>query len=154
MIDFSLTQEQQILQTQARDFAQNDIEPIVRIIEESNNPEIEPWDFCKSLFDKGSGLGFTSLMLPKELGGRGCNCIDLAIVLEEIGAVDVSIACSYFNLNAAMSLFVTRVATRNNKNAYYHLLILKHPICLAPQKVSLMSPLLIYSVQFPTLISA
>lgn len=115
MIDFSLTQEQQILQTQARDFAQNDIEPIVRIIEESNNPEIEPWEFCKSLFYKGSGLGFTSLMLPKQLGGRGCNCIDLAIVLEEIGAVDVSIACSYFNLNAAMSLFVTRVATQEQQ---------------------------------------
>jgi alkylation response protein AidB-like acyl-CoA dehydrogenase len=31
--------------------------------------------------------------------------------LEEIGAVDVSIACSYFNLTAAMSLFVTRAAT-------------------------------------------
>jgi alkylation response protein AidB-like acyl-CoA dehydrogenase len=47
MIDFSLTQEQQMLQSQARDFAQNEIVPIVQIIEESNNPEMEPWDFCK-----------------------------------------------------------------------------------------------------------
>jgi alkylation response protein AidB-like acyl-CoA dehydrogenase len=54
-------------------------------------------------------------MLLKELGGRGCNCIDLAIVLEEIGTVDASIACSYFNLNAAMSLFVTRVATQEQQ---------------------------------------
>ena len=99
MIDFSLTQEQQILQTQARNFAQSDIEPIVRIIEESNNPEIEPWEFCKSLFYKGSGLGFTSLMLLKELGGRGCNCIDLAIVLEEIGAVDAILAGFSFRLH-------------------------------------------------------
>ncbi|MBD2451602.1 acyl-CoA dehydrogenase family protein [Nostoc sp. FACHB-152] len=111
MIDFSLTPEQQILQTQARDFAQNEIQPIVRIIEESNNPAIEPWEFCQNLFYQGSKLGFTSLMLPEELGGAGRKCIDLAIVLEEIGAVDVSIACSYFNLTAAMSLFVTRAAT-------------------------------------------
>ncbi|MBN3922051.1 acyl-CoA dehydrogenase family protein [Nostoc sp. NMS4] len=111
MIDFSLTQEQQILQTQARDFAQNEIQPVVRIIEESNNPEIEPWEFCQKLFHKGSQLGFTSLMLPEELGGLGRKCIDLAIVLEEIGAVDVSIACSYFNVTAAMSLFIAKVGT-------------------------------------------
>ena len=115
MIDFSLSQEQQMLQSLARDFAQNEISPIVQIIEESNNPEIEPWDFCKHLFHKGTELGFTSLMLPKELGGVGGNCIDLAIVLEEIGAVDVSIACSYFNLNAAMSLFVSRVTTQEQQ---------------------------------------
>ena len=115
MIDFSLTQEQQMLQSQARDFAQNEVLSIVQIIEESFNPEMESWDFCKHLFHKGSELGFTSLMVPKELGGVGGKCIDLAIVLEEIGAVDVSIACSYFNLTAAMSLFVSRVATQEQQ---------------------------------------
>lgn len=115
MIDFSLTQEQQMLQSQARDFAQNEVLSIVQIIEESNNPEMESWDFCKHLFHKGSELGFTSLMVPKELGGVGGKCIDLAIVLEEIGAVDVSIACSYFNLTAAMSLFVSRTATQEQQ---------------------------------------
>jgi len=39
----------------------------------------------------------------------------MAVVLEEIGAVDVSIACSYFNLNAAMSLFVSRVTTQEQQ---------------------------------------
>ena len=115
MIDFSLTQEQQMLQSQARDFAQNEVLSIVQIIEESNNPEMESWDFCKHVFHKGSELGFTSLMVPKELGGVGGKCIDLAIVLEEIGAVDVSIACSYFNLTAAMSLFVSRTATQEQQ---------------------------------------
>jgi alkylation response protein AidB-like acyl-CoA dehydrogenase len=115
MIDFSLTQEQQMLQSQARDFAQNEVLSIVQIIEESFNPEMESWDFCKQVFHKGSELGFTSLMVPKELGGVGGKCIDLAIVLEEIGAVDVSVACSYFNLTAAMSLFVSRVATQEQQ---------------------------------------
>lgn len=115
MIDFSLTQEQQMLQSQARDFAQNEVLSVVQIIEESNNPEVESWDFCEHVFHKGFELGFTSLMVPKELGGVGGKCIDLAIVLEEIGAVDVSIACSYFNLTAAMSLFVSRVATQEQQ---------------------------------------
>lgn len=115
MIDFSLTQEQQMLQSQARDFAQNKVSSVVQIIEESNNRAMEPWDLCKHLFHQGAELGFTSLMVPKELGGVGGKCIDLAIVLEEIGAVDVSIACSYFNLTAAMSLFVSRAATQEQQ---------------------------------------
>ncbi|MEH2172762.1 acyl-CoA dehydrogenase family protein [Nostoc sp.] len=60
MIDFSLTQKQEMLQSLAREFAQNEISPIVQIIEESNNSEMEPWDFCKNVFYKGSELGFIS----------------------------------------------------------------------------------------------
>ncbi|MUG96706.1 hypothetical protein F7734_31945 [Scytonema sp. UIC 10036] len=111
MIDFTLTQEQQILQSTARDFAQTEVKPIVRIIDESSDRSIEPWDLCKRVFQKGFDLGFTSLLLPQEYGGMGRKCVDLALVLEEIGAEDVSIASSYFNLTAAMSLFVTRAAT-------------------------------------------
>ncbi|GAB1543557.1 acyl-CoA dehydrogenase family protein [Scytonema sp. NUACC21] len=115
MIDFSLTQEQGMLVSRARDFAQNEVKPIVQIIEESGDREIEPWDFCKRVFHKGCELGFTSLLLPKKHGGVGGNCVDLVLVLEEIGAVDVSIASSYFNLTAAMSLFVTRAATEEQQ---------------------------------------
>ncbi|NMG09721.1 acyl-CoA dehydrogenase [Brasilonema sp. UFV-L1] len=111
MIDFSLTLEQRMLQSKARDFAEREIKPIVQIIEESDNPKIEPWDFCQSVFRKGAELGFTSLLLPKEYSDREGKCIDLVLVLEELGVADVSIACSYFNLTAAMSLFVTRVGT-------------------------------------------
>ncbi len=111
MIDFSLTLEQRMLQSKARNFALRDIKPIVQIIEESDNPEIEPWDFCQSIFRKGAELGFTSLLLPTKYGGLGGKCIDIVLVLEELGAADVSIACSYFNLTAAMSLFVTRAGT-------------------------------------------
>lgn len=111
MIDFSLTPEQRMLQSKARDFAEREIKPIVQIIEESNNPELEPWDFCQSIFRKGTELGFTSLLLPKEYGGLGGKCVDLVLVLEELGAADSSIASSYFNLTAAMSLFVTRAGT-------------------------------------------
>ncbi|ARV60361.1 hypothetical protein BZZ01_18550 [Nostocales cyanobacterium HT-58-2] len=115
MIDFSLTLEQRILQTKARDFAQREIIPIVQIIEEFNNPQIEPWDFCQNVFYKGAELGFTSLLVPKEYGGLGRKCVDLVLILEELGAADTSIACSYFNLTAAMSLFVTRAGTNEQQ---------------------------------------
>ena len=101
VIDFSLTQEQQMLQKKARDFAESEIMPIARKIDESNDPKIVPWDFCQSVFRKGADLGFTSLLLPQEYGGIDGKCTDFVLVQEELGAADVSIACSYFNLTAS-----------------------------------------------------
>lgn len=114
-IDFSLTPEQIDLQQTARDFAKNEIKPIVKNLDESNDPNILPWELCKSVFHKGVQLGFTSLLVPQEYGGKGRKCIDVALVQEELGAVDVSIACSYFNLTAAMPLLVVRAGTSEQR---------------------------------------
>lgn len=115
MIDFSLTQEQRMLQKTAREFAQNEIKPIAKRLDDSNDPELSPWEFCKGMFRKGTDLGFTSLLLPQEYGGKGRKCIDIVLVQEELGVADVSIACSYFNLTAAMSLFIARTGTEEQR---------------------------------------
>lgn len=109
-IDFSLTQEQLLLQQKARDFARSEIQPIAKQLDKSKDP-VAPSELCKSMFRKGSELGFTYLLLPLEYGGKGGKCTDYVLVQEELGAADVSIACSYFNLTAAMSLFMVRVGT-------------------------------------------
>lgn len=115
MIDFSLTEEQRTLQQKARDYAQNELQPIVQEIEESGDANLNPWDLCKSVFQKGVELGFTSLLLPQQYGGMGRKCTDFALVQEELGAIDVSIASSYFSLTASMSLFVSKAATDEQK---------------------------------------
>ena len=88
---------------------------IAKMIDESNDPNLAPWDLCEGVFRKGADLGFTSLLLPKEYGGMGGKCIDLALIQEELGVADVSIACSYFNLTAAMTLFVARAGTEEQR---------------------------------------
>jgi alkylation response protein AidB-like acyl-CoA dehydrogenase len=70
MIDLSLTPEQQLLKQTARDFALNEVQPIVEKIE-SNNSHVQPWDLCKNFFFKGVDLGFTQLLLPAEYGSKG-----------------------------------------------------------------------------------
>lgn len=114
-IDFTLTQEQLLWQQKARDFAQSEIQPISKWLDQSKEPDIAPWEICKGVFHKGVELGFTSLLLPQEYGGKGGKCIDFVLVQEELGAADVSIACSYFNLTAAMSLFIARVGTKDQQ---------------------------------------
>lgn len=115
MIDFSLTQEQQTLQKTARDFAQSKIRPIVKMLDESNDPTLVPWDLCKGLFHKGADLGFTSLLLPQEYGGIGGKCIDLVLLQEELGVADVGIASNYFNLTAAMALLIAKAGTEEQR---------------------------------------
>ncbi|WP_413166932.1 acyl-CoA dehydrogenase family protein [Capilliphycus salinus ALCB114379] len=115
MIDLNLTPEQLQLQKKAREFAESVIKPIVEKIDGSNNTNLSPWDFCQDIFRSGAKLGFTSLLLPPEYGGMAGKCIDFVLVQEELGAADVSIACSYFNLTGAMSLFIARVGTDEQK---------------------------------------
>ena len=92
MIDFSLTEEQALLQRTARDFAQNEIKPLAREIEKLDYSTARPWEMCKPVFDKAAELGFTLLLIPEKYGGLGRGCIDNVIIQEEFAAADIGIA--------------------------------------------------------------
>jgi alkylation response protein AidB-like acyl-CoA dehydrogenase len=97
MIDFTLTEEQLLLQKTARDFAEKEIKPAVQQVEALDGSEFDPSDICRNVFRKGTKLGFHSLLIPEKYGGMGGSCLDHAILLEELGAADVGIAAAYFN---------------------------------------------------------
>lgn len=99
MIDFSLTEEQQMLQKTARDFAENEIKPVVDEIRRMDRTKFTPWDKVKPMYQKSAELGFTKLLIPEEYGGMGMSCMDNVILMEELGAVDLTIAASYFNVS-------------------------------------------------------
>jgi alkylation response protein AidB-like acyl-CoA dehydrogenase len=97
MIDFTLTEEQLLLQKTARDFAEKEIKPAVKQVEALDGSDFDPSDICRNVFRKGTKLGFHSLLIPEKYGGMGGSCLDHAILLEELGAADVGIAAAYFN---------------------------------------------------------
>lgn len=99
MIDFSLTEEQKMLQKTARDFAHNEIKPAVDEIRLMDRKQFTPWDKVKPVYQKGAELGFTNLLIPEAYGGMGMSCMDNVILMEELGAVDLCIAASYFNVS-------------------------------------------------------
>jgi alkylation response protein AidB-like acyl-CoA dehydrogenase len=110
-----LTPEQELLQKTARDFANTDIAPAAAQIDAVAHDAITPWEVIKPLFEKGAGLGFTGLLIPEADGGAGGSCLDLCVIMEEIGAVDVAIAANYFSLTASMNLLIARSATPDQK---------------------------------------
>lgn len=108
MIDFSLTQEQELLQSTARNFAGAEIAPAVQQLTKARaaGMAVEPWPYCKELFRKGWELGFTRLLVPEAFGGVGARMIDAVILLEELGAADIAIAADLFALNMTVPLII------------------------------------------------
>ncbi len=79
MISFQLSDEQTALRDKARKFAEEEIAPRAREYDESGE---YPFDIIKKAFD----LGLMNDNIPKDCGGQGHSCLDLALVTEEMGA--------------------------------------------------------------------
>ncbi|MBI4445244.1 MAG: acyl-CoA dehydrogenase family protein [Acidobacteria bacterium] len=83
-MDFALTEQQQQWRHKARDFATQEVAPIVREMDEKGF--IPP-----ALILRMGELGFTGGPLPKEYGGCGMDYVSMALVYEEIGRVCSSV---------------------------------------------------------------
>ena len=80
-----LTEEQHAIQSTARDFAQSELAP-----------HSARWDrdayFDRAVADKLGALGFLGMMIPERYDGLGLDTCTYLVALEEIAAVDASMA--------------------------------------------------------------
>lgn len=76
-ISFRLTEEQEMIQRLARDFAQNEIAPVA---EEYDKSHEYPWPVIK----KAQELGLTTMPVPEEYGGLGLSLFEEVLVGEEL----------------------------------------------------------------------
>jgi alkylation response protein AidB-like acyl-CoA dehydrogenase len=86
-IDFTLTKEQQKIQTAAREFAQNVLAPVSQKIDEEPDP-LRGFQLAKPAYAEACKRGIAFSMLPKQYGGGGLSNVDFVIAAEEIQAVD------------------------------------------------------------------
>lgn len=82
-MDFSLTEEQKLIQQAARDFAQNELLP--GVIDRDENQE-----FPKEEVRKMGELGFLGMMVDPKYGGSGLDTLSYVLVMEELSKVDAS----------------------------------------------------------------
>ena len=90
-IDFTLTSAQQKLQRNAREFATEILQPLVRTADEEPDTQ-KAFHIIKGAYVECHKLGFATGFLPKQYGGGGISNVDLQIVAEEITAVDPGFA--------------------------------------------------------------
>lgn len=82
-MDFSLSEEQLMIQQAAKDFAQTELLPGVLDRDESQK-------FPVDLIRKMGELGFMGMMVDPKYGGSGLGTVSYALAMEEISKIDAS----------------------------------------------------------------
>jgi butyryl-CoA dehydrogenase len=82
-VNLELSEDQLLLQRTVRQFAEAEVKPRARELDETGH-------FPRDLFQKAAGLGLTGVAIPESEGGAGMDHISYAIVIEEISRVCAS----------------------------------------------------------------
>jgi butyryl-CoA dehydrogenase len=82
-VNLDLTEEQQLLQRSVREFAEAEVKPHAKEIDETGR-------FPRDTFEKAAELGLTGVAVPENYGGAGMDHVSYAIVIEEISRVCAS----------------------------------------------------------------
>ena len=83
-IDFSLSEEMELLKSSVRSFAESEILPSVMKFDEAQ-------EFPMPVFQKMAELGFLGATIPPELEGAGLSPLHFVIIMEELSRVDPSV---------------------------------------------------------------
>ena len=114
MVDFTLSDEQRMLQDTARAFARDEIRPAAaRILKRPDG--VTPWDLFRDTYAHACDLGFTRMLIPERYGGVGGSCLDNVIVMEEFGAADAGIAASYLAVSTTAPIIIVKAGTEEQK---------------------------------------
>lgn len=87
-MNFDLTNEQQMIRDAVRDFAQREIAPRARHVDESG-------EFPAETFKKMARLGLMGIPFPEQYGGTGGDSISTAIAIEEVSRACGSTGIAY-----------------------------------------------------------
>jgi len=82
-VHLGLTEEQKLLQKTVREFAESEVKPLARHLDETG-------EFPRENFRKAAELGLTAVAIPEPEGGAGFDHVSYAIVIEEISRVCAS----------------------------------------------------------------
>lgn len=82
-MNFTLTEEQEMLRKMVHDFAKNEVEPTAAERDEEER-------FDREIFDKMAELGLTGIPWPEEYGGIGSDFVSYVIAVEELSRVCAS----------------------------------------------------------------
>ena len=110
-MDFSLTEEQQLIQQAARDFAQNELLPGVIERDEAQR-------FPKEEVKKMGELGFLGMMVNPKYGGSGLDTLSYVIVMEELSKVDASSSVIVSVNNSLVCWGLETFGTEEQKEKY------------------------------------
>ena len=110
-MDFSLTEEHQMIRDAARDFARTELLP--GVIERD-----EKQSFPAELVKKMGDLGFMGIMTDPKYGGAGMDATSYVLVMEELSKIDASASVIVSVNNSLVCYGLEAFGTEDQKQKY------------------------------------
>ena len=110
-MDFSLTEEQELTRRTVREFAEREIAPRSRRMDETQ-------EFPLDLMRRIGGMGLLGVVFPPEYGGAGLTYPDFALIIEELARVDGAIALSVAAHNSLCSNHIYLAGNEEQKQRW------------------------------------
>jgi alkylation response protein AidB-like acyl-CoA dehydrogenase len=110
-VDFNLSEEQQLLKSTVREFAEKELAPHSREWDEKQ-------EFPRDVFTRLGELGLMGVVWPAEYGGSGLSTLDYAIVMEELARVDAGVALSVAAHNSLCSGHIFLAGSEEQKKRF------------------------------------
>ena len=107
-MDFSYSEQQEMFRNTARDFAKNEIAPLIEQMETEKRtaPELIP---------KMKELGFYGIQYPEQYGGIGATYLEYVMVLEELSREYCSIG-AHISVNSLCAGTINDFGTEEQKS--------------------------------------
>ena len=106
-----LTEEQKLLEQTVRTFANSEVKPLAKELDETGQ-------FPRETFRKAAELGLTGIVLPEQYGGAGFDHVSYTIVIEEISRVCASTGAILAGQNSLYCGPIYRYATEEQKQRF------------------------------------
>jgi alkylation response protein AidB-like acyl-CoA dehydrogenase len=111
LMDFRLTEDQNILRRTVREFAENEI-----------GPHVMDWDeaqqFSMDLLPKLASLGLMGITVDERYGGSGMSPVDYCICIEELARVCPAVALSVAAHNGLCTAHIASFGSEAQKDHY------------------------------------
>ena len=108
---FVLTEEQEHLRREIREFAVREIAPNMQAWDEAS-------EFPMSTIKKLGAMGLLGVIIPPEYGGAGLGYVDYALAIEELSAVDGSIGLTVAAHNSLGTNHIFLAGNEEQKKRY------------------------------------
>ena len=115
MVEFKLTKEQLLAKELFRSFAENEIKPISRDMDEAEK-------FDMDLLDKMKKYGLMGIPYSKEYGGEGADVLTYALAMEEVSKVDASAGIT-ISVHTSLCCCINDYASEEQKQKFLRPLV-------------------------------
>ena len=110
-MNFELNEEQKMVQTAVREFAENEIAPRAREYDEQEK-------FPKQQIAGLAELGLLGMIIPEQYGGAGFDSVSYAVALEQIAKADAAVAVVVSVTNSVCCYPILTFGSEEQKQKY------------------------------------